>query len=391
MINPKQILTNGVFCPMPWTGLMYNFDGAVKNCIRSAAPIGNLQHAPIQEILANADNTDTQTRMLADQPGKNCWPCYELENKKKNFDIISDRIFYIRELKNVPLDTYQVGRHDLHTIDVRWSNLCNFACVYCGPDWSSRWASDLNISKATPTDQQVEDFKQYVLDHAAQLRHVYLAGGEPLLIKQNFELLQELKRVNPQVNIRVNTNLSKVDTKIFDLICEFANVQWIISVESLEREYEYIRFGGCWQDFCDNLKHVMTLPHKISFNMLWLILNHWSLFDSVDHFLDLGFHPNSFIIGTLFQPDYLNIRHLPDHVLHSLQHELQQRINQHPGYLLEDGYQNLLKYIQNPVPKDLTKTFRRLKELDLARGIDSSKIFPGLYSLQKEIHHGQTV
>jgi hypothetical protein len=106
---------------------MYNVDGKVKNCIRSAGELGNLKNNTIEEILHNDINLDTQQRMLNNQPGKTCHTCYDLEDGKTGFDIISDRIFYIRELKRIPLSTYQLDQHDLHTIDVRWTNLCNFA------------------------------------------------------------------------------------------------------------------------------------------------------------------------------------------------------------------------------------------------------------------------
>ena len=39
--------------------------------------------------------------------------------------------FYIKELKKVPTDLYAPGNFDLQTTDIRWSNLCNFSCVYC--------------------------------------------------------------------------------------------------------------------------------------------------------------------------------------------------------------------------------------------------------------------
>jgi molybdenum cofactor biosynthesis enzyme MoaA len=155
-----------------------------------------------------------------------------LERGKRGFDHISDRVFYIRELKNIPTDTYQVGNFDLHTVDVRWTNLCNFACVYCGPEFSSKWSTELKIHPKVPDQQQLMDFKNYIYDHAGQLKHVYLAGGEPLLMKENLILLEKL---NPDANIRINTNLSKVDTRVFEAICEFPNVHWTVSVETQAR------------------------------------------------------------------------------------------------------------------------------------------------------------
>ena len=52
-MDNKEYLTNRAFCPMPWTGLMYNFNGEVKNCIRSAESIGNLINL---EVLYLNDN-----------------------------------------------------------------------------------------------------------------------------------------------------------------------------------------------------------------------------------------------------------------------------------------------------------------------------------------------
>jgi MoaA/NifB/PqqE/SkfB family radical SAM enzyme len=379
-MTPKDILTNPHFCPMPWSGLMYNFDGKVKNCIRSDDALGNIKDAPIEDILLGAKNVSKQNNITHNQPALGCHTCYDLERGKDGFDIISDRIFYIREFKRTPPDTYRVNNFDLQTIDVRWTNLCNFACVYCSPEFSSKWANELNVHPATPSDQQRDDFKQYLFDNAKNLKHVYLAGGEPLLMKENLELLKEL---NPEVNLRINTNLSKVDTGVFDAICSFKNVHWTVSAETINEEFEYIRFGGSWIDFLDNLNTIRKLDHKITFNMLWFLLNYESVFDYVEYIKGLGFHNNSFVIGALLNPDYLNIRHLPENVLHLLKTKLESKINEHPGYLLEDSYRNMLHYIEQPIEKNLTRSFEKLAEMDQRRGVDSSKIFTELYKLKE--------
>jgi uncharacterized Fe-S cluster-containing radical SAM superfamily protein len=379
-MNPKDVLTNRHFCPMPWTGLMYNFDGAVKNCIRSDDTLGNIKDSPVEDILLGDKNVGKQTNIINNQPAVGCHTCYDLEHNKKGFDIISDRIFYIREFKRTPLDTYRVDNFDLQTIDVRWTNLCNFSCVYCGPRFSSKWAEELRVVQDTPTDPQRDKFKEYIFKHAPNLKHVYLAGGEPLLMKENLELL---KKLNPDVNLRINTNLSKVDTGVFDAVCGFKNVHWTVSVETVQDEFEYIRFGGKWDDFLNNLNTIRQLDHKISFNMLWFLLNYDTVFGCVDYLKGLGFHNNSFIIGALLNPEYLNIRHLPENVLNLLKTKLESKINEHPGYLLEDSYRNMLHYIEQPIEKNLTTSFENLAVMDQRRGVDSSKIFTELYKLKE--------
>jgi sulfatase maturation enzyme AslB (radical SAM superfamily) len=260
--------------------------------------------------------------------------------------------------------------------------------VYCSPEFSSKWASERNLTIHTPSDQKREEFKQYIFERAAQLKHVYLAGGEPLLMKENLEFLELLQQVNPNVNLRINTNLSRVDTRMFDLVCTFKNVHWTVSVESMEQEFEYIRHGGVWKDFVDNLQIIKQLDHKISFNMLHFLLNYKSIFDCVDYLSAQGFHNNSFVIGALTGPSYLNIRHLSKDVLNSVKKILSDRIADQPGYLLENGYQNMLTHLDQPFEKDLAGSFGKIADMDQRRKLDSRAIFKDLY---KEENHGKTI
>jgi len=385
-MDAKEILTNRAFCPVPWTSIMYNFDGTVKNCIRSAGPIGNINNNSIEEILSN--DFMIKADMRAGQKFARCNPCYDLEQEKNKFDIISDRVFYLKELRNVDNTLYDTPDFALHTVDIRWSNLCNFACVYCSPEFSSKWASERNLTINTPSDQKRKEFKQYIFERAAQLKHVYLAGGEPLLMKENLEFLELLQQVNPNVNLRINTNLSRVDTRMFNLVCTFKNVHWTVSVESMEQEFEYIRHGGVWKDFVDNLQIIKQLDHKISFNMLHFLLNYKSIFDCVDYLSAQGFHNNSFVIGALTGPSYLNIRHLSKDVLNSVKKILSDRIADQPGYLLENGYQNMLTHLDQPFEKDLAGSFEKIADMDQRRKLDSRAIFKDLY---KEENHGKTI
>jgi hypothetical protein len=122
--------------------------------------------------------------------------------------------------------------------------------------------------------------------------------------------------------------------------------------------------------------------------MLHFLLNYHSIFDCVDYLSGLGFHNNSFIIGALTGPAYLNIRHLPESVLNSVKKILTDRVSENPGYLLENGYQNMLKHLDQPFEKDLTGSFEKLALMDQRRKLDSRAIFKDLY---KEENYGKTI
>jgi len=83
----------------------------------------------------------------------------------------------------------------------------------------------------------------------------------------------------------------------------------------------------------------------------------------------------------MLTPLYLNICNLPDNVLQSIKLELTKRINEHPGFLLENSYRNMLKYLDTPFEKNLSRSFKELQIMDKRRNLDSSKIFLDLYKI----------
>jgi len=367
------------FCVIPWTGVQIEPSGEVKNCIISKDIIGNIHKDSIEKIISS---NPIRQKMLEGKYPKNCEGCYLQEKHRPNdFDSISSRIYYAKELANkIPKNLFDSkDNFVLKQIDVRWSNSCNQACVYCGPSYSSKWAKELGV-KIPKNDKNKEKLKNYIYKNIDTLENVYLAGGEPLLMKENKDFLERLYKANPNCTVRVNTNLSKTNTGVMDSICRFKNVHWTISVESIESEYEYIRHHGKWNDFLDNLKTISKLDHRITFNMLYFILNYKSIFDTVAFFQKLGFHNNSFVIGPITTPESLNVLNLPKDQLDKEREKLQMVINNRPGFLLQNSWENLLSYLTDTqFHANIEATKRTLKIMDLRRNIDSTKVFPKLY------------
>jgi radical SAM protein with 4Fe4S-binding SPASM domain len=381
-MDPKKILTNKSFCVLPWTGFELDPNGDVKTCIIAKEKIGNIQNNSIKEILQSEKMLEIKKAMLDDKTPFNCRGCHLQEVGRKNdFESISSRLYYMKELAPfVKTELYDdVKNFNLHHIDLRWTNHCNQACVYCGPSYSSKWAQELN--KQVKSDRiEREKLKEFVFSNIKELKNVYLAGGEPMLMKENKEFLELLLKENPNCNIRVNTNLSTTQTGVFELLCQFKNVHWTVSVETIKDEYNYIRHHGDWNDFSANLKTIQQLNHKITFNMLWFVLNYESIFDTVDYFKSIGFHNNSFVIGPVLTPLGLNILNLPNTLLGKVRSRLQQEIDKKPGWLLQNSYENMLKYQDDTVKPDIQNTLNFLSILDKRRGVDSRKVFPKLYS-----------
>jgi radical SAM protein with 4Fe4S-binding SPASM domain len=385
-MDAKKILTNKSFCVLPWTGFELEPNGNIKNCIISKSTIGNIQEQDISYILSSKENLKIKQQMLEDKKPKNCAGCYLQEQDRKNLSSISSRLYYTKELGSVVDNTLydQIENFSLHHVDLRWTNHCNQACVYCGPEYSSKWAKELGKEIKSSAEARIK-VKEFVFKNIKKLKNVYLAGGEPLLMNENREFLELLLKENPLINLRVNTNLSSTVTGVFELLCQFKNVHWIVSVETTEQEYEYVRYHGVWNNFIKNLKQIQKLNHKITFNMLYFILNYKSIFSTINFFKEMNFHENSFIIGPLYTPEYLNILNLPKNILDELKNKFSNEITKSNHYL-KNSYENILKYILNtPWTPDIENFYIQTKKLDQSRNQSAEKVFPQLFKELKNV------
>jgi hypothetical protein len=71
---------------------------------------------------------------------------------------------------------------------------------------------------------------------------------------------------------------------------------------------------------------------------------------------------------------------LPKQILNQLKELLKEKINEKPGFLLENSYQNLLQYLtETKFYANIDVTKRELEKMDRRRNLDSKKVFPKLY------------
>lgn len=381
-MDAKKFITNKSICTLPWNGFELEPNGEVKNCIISKDTLGDINKTNIKDIMQSKKNLELKLAMLEDKKPHNCSGCYLQEKQTKDLSSISSRLYYLKELgTKTDLKFYDDNKNfSLKHVDLRWTNSCNQACVYCSPQYSSKWSQELGMKVKSNKDAR-QEVKDYVFENISQLENVYLAGGEPMLMKENFEFLTLLKQKNPECHIRVNSNLSTTATGVFELLCSFKNVHWTASVESIEEEYNYIRHLGNWNDFVKNLDVINKLDHKISFNMLHFILNFKSIHGCVDFLKAKGFHDNSFIIGPITGfPLHLNTLNLPEQMVNDVVKTLQDKLNGNPQGYLKNSYENLIKYYTTTkFPKNLKSFYYNLGKMDQRRNKNSRLIFHDLF------------
>ena len=204
-----------------------------------------------------------------------------------------------------------------------------------------------------------------------------------MLIKENINLLSRIKEINPDVEIRINTNLSVVDGPIYKLLKTFKNVRWTVSVDNIEKDFEYVRYGGTWSKFVKNLQQLNKDFNKINFNLVWFVLNGSSILDCIDFLMEMGFHENTIIVNPLESPTYWHTNNLPELILDQIRNKIKDKLKTaNPKYSLYNSLQLMLNYSDIPFEKNINATINELKKIDNRRNLDSSKIFTEIYNNQ---------
>ena len=370
---------NDNFCPAPWTSIYVKPTGIVESCCVSKNQLGNINKNTIFDIINSDKNKSIKKVIIENNLPVGCASCKTGPNNFKKVLVekfekyLPDKSFYQNE------DNFQ-----LKLVDLRIRNTCNYACVYCDATLSSLWASINDKSRIHIESESRDDIIEYVLSTADTLNEIMLAGGEPLLIRENETILEKLLEVNPDVRIFVNSNLSQIkNNKIFELLSKFKNVCWIISVDDMGDKYNYIRWPGTWDNFYSNLLELQkNTNHNITFNMVYTVLNAKSIFDCIDKLEKDGFTTFHISYVSGVPSDWLNPIYLPISELVEIRGILEEKIKSSTEDYSTNIYQTLLNKLQlNTTYKNTEPLFKKLKQLDIDRNLDSQHVFPELYKL----------
>jgi len=303
----KEIGDN--FCYAPWTNIHINTEGSFKTCCAGESYIADLRITPIEEVINHPELISIKNNVLNNQYHKNCSQCVRQETMTSN----SERRWYddIAELKTVEISA--INDHHLQNLDIRWSNTCNLSCVYCGPSASSQWASIQKMPiERLDYSQTLSGIIDFIDKNKTSLKNLGLLGGEPLLQKENEQLLDA---IGPNVNINLITNLTVPleKNKIFHKLLEKNKVVWDISFDTVEEKFEYVRHGADWQLITKNIKYlqeaIKTKPgHIIGTAAVYSIYNAMNLEEIHKYFLENNLptirwnelhHPKELSVSTL--------------------------------------------------------------------------------------------
>ena len=270
-------------CMMPWVHTHAFPDGRAYPCCFSNYwhPMGDLRKNTLKEIWNQDPYKAMRVNMLNEKPCKECSKCYENESNGA-FSMRNDSNRTYGHLIKETNQTHEDGTHPEFKFrywDIRFSNLCNFRCRSCGPVFSSNWYNDhVKMYGVAPdvlkrpmkrieyTTGDEDGMLAQMEEHVPYLEQVYFAGGEPLIMKEHYYLLEKLiEHGKTDINIIYNSNFSELrykDKHVFDYWKHFKNVSVGASLDGMGPQGELIRKGMDWSQTEDNRRRMMEeVPH----------------------------------------------------------------------------------------------------------------------------------
>lgn len=398
------------FCIYPWIHLhAYPTGEAYPCCHAEMKPgvVGNCRTQSLKEIWNSPAQRQLRTDMLSETPNAACTRCYEQEesgffsgrksaNKHHGHNI--DRVSHTQE--NGTLDKFEMTYWD-----IRFSNLCNLSCRSCGHIFSSSWYQDqaklagagwkeqnrvLNYAGRTETDMwtQLEPHLDYV-------EQIYFAGGEPLLMEEHYNILDELVRKKRfDVRLIYNTNFTHTDLKgrsVFEYWKQFKSVAVGASLDGMGVRGEYIRKGTAWSVVEQNRKDMLEICPQVDFYIspTLSIMNAWHLPDFHRAWVEKGLiRAQDLNVNILQDPAHYRIDIAPIKYKQLLRIKFQEHIEwlKLQGDSLgraTQGFESAVTFMMATDNTHLIDTFwRKTQELDAIRKEDCLTAIPELKALK---------
>ena len=449
----KQVSGSPSFCVLPWIHLATRPNGDMRICCvanASGADSGdytvglvkmedgkpaNFGHDLPTEAFNNDYMKSVRKTMLAGEVPASCLKCYKEEQE----GISSKRIWETGtwhyndvDIPKLIEETEEDGSvpYKLQYLDLRLGHTCNLKCIMCSPHDSSLWVPEFKkvfpIFQSPLVKKQMawnpEDFNNHwhenpefwreIYDQIPNIKELYFAGGEPLLIKEHKQFLLEIinRGYADKIGLRYNTNGLLINDEMIEIWEQFKKVKVGISLDGMGDRVGYIRYPTDWSIIEKNLWRLEQTSDKIQFNIALAvqILNIKHVPDFIKWKVSSGFKKLNFeknvvgqtngggLIGVhlLWIPTWLSLRVLPKEdkqevreLFQDLKFWLWDNYTQDDEFWKTNPYgwkrwEGILDWMDAEDHTNLLPDFREyINTMDLQRGTNFSQTFPELAHL----------
>ncbi len=418
------------FCPVPWVSSSVTNQGVYRACCQcSQSSCGgilkdqdgiplNASKASFEQIRNHSTLKSMRKDMLNGVRSSLCKACWDEEDagivSKRQSEIKKlNKFFNLKDAQRCTSDEGEISPSTkMVSLDLRFGNNCNLACIMCGPLDSKAWYADyvkatgktrfgtiigdVELEKAGSDSwitKNKNKFEWYDEEHfwselkkyADGLKYIYMAGGEPLITPKHHELLKNLIELNVAKNIELDyaTNFTVLPPEVLEYWTHFKGVNLGISIDGTGKINDYIRFPSQWEKIernFDQLENLTSVNLHVYTNSTISALNMPSSLTTLKWFIERRKekkYPQQMFVHPVYGVNYLSPKVLPKKIKEKVKTELLHlKENSKMGIFYNKSISQSIEQFQNIVNFSLEEDLSHLREkliaetekLDLVRG-----------------------
>lgn len=352
------------FCSSPWIHVRLRYDGSFRVCRWSKDPSTeyNILTHRIRDFYNSNHMRDLRMELLDGVRPKGCASCYY----EDSFDKLSGRRRQL--LKSaVSLDDFDIsmrssphyemwknsyeniGHSEYQPVDLQidLGNICNSACIMCGPESSSRLETEHSKLNRLEPDlfEKPRSYRSWTRDPAAverfvteikaldRLGYIHFLGGETLYDPAFYAICDQLiaAELADKIIVGTTTNGTIYDERIERYIREFKQFHLGISIESVTDLNDYVRWPGKISSILPNIDRFCALRADsrlfISMRITPNIFTAYELGSMIEFLLDKQVIAES--CNILHSPPMLRIELMPNDIRQECIEKLRSVIEKH--------------------------------------------------------------
>lgn len=338
---------------MAWDHQFIDPTGRVKPCCRFAEKFrpeeNNLNQKTLSEVFYGDWMNDVRDKMMKGEQVPGCIRCYQEEAAGKRS--LRERYHNNKDLpidELVDLDNPKIG-----WIELAISNDCNLACRMCDSRYAWKWFKEEQelFGKTWNTVEKSKSDIANIYPFINDLVHIKFTGGEPLMTKDQWVLVDKLleERDCSEIFLNYSTNCTIMPKdKWVEKWSKFKQVEFALSFDSANpAESEYIRWPAKYETTEAVTKRFLELKKSHGFNVLLRstisILNVWYMPESMEWWWE---HDEGLRVMNpthLTYPEILCVTVLPEHI----KKRVTKKFEEYQSKSQNVKINNALEYIKN--------------------------------------------
>ena len=243
----RQVRNRSLLCHAPFSNMYFNTEGHVAMCWKTFH-----KHETYSEDKSIMDIWKGENFEKIRAGIKSCNLDFGCQECKK----------HLLEGNYVNVLSKAYDNDHLHPVyptimEFELSNRCNLGCTMCNGNLSSTIRKDREKLPPLPSpygQKFVEELNEFI----PYLKEARFNGGEPFLIKQYYDIWDNIAELNPKLKMVIATNGTVLTSKIKEYM-EKSNFHFNISMDGFSPEtYESIRINGNFEKLMENLDYFIS-------------------------------------------------------------------------------------------------------------------------------------